>query len=76
MTSNKKTKTLKTVGAVREREREREHNFNKLSIICRVSKTIFANIRVAVLVDIKKIKFNRININKKDGLCTSIKAGM
>ena len=24
MTSNKKTKTLKTVGAVRERERERE----------------------------------------------------
>ncbi len=74
MTSNKKTKTLKTVGAVRERERE--HNFNKLSIICRVSKTIFANIRVAVLVDIKKIKFNRININKKDGLCTSIKAGM
>ena len=76
MTINEKTKTAKTIDTVREREREREHNFNELSIICRASKTAFAYVKTAVVASIKKIEFNRKNINKKDGLCTSIKAGM
>ena len=36
MTSNKKTKTLKTVGAVRERERESINLINKqLYVVCK-----------------------------------------
>ena len=59
-------KMLKTFETVRERERE--HNFNELSFTFDAKKE--------VLVSIEKIEFNRIKINKKDGLCASIKAGM
>ena len=55
---------LKTVETVRERE----HNLNKLSFTFDAKKEL--------LVSIEKIEFNRIKINKKDGLCTSIKVGM
>ena len=57
---------LKTVETVRERERE--HNLNKLSFTFDAKKEL--------LVSIEKIEFKRIKINKKDGLCTSIKVGM
>ena len=63
---------LETVDTVREKE----DNFNKLGFIWYASKTVFVYVKTAVVAGIKKIKFNRININKKDGLCTSIKAGM
>ena len=64
------TKTLEAV----ERERERESNSNELGFVCCALKTIYVN--TVVLVYIKEIELNNININKRMDYVPVIKAGM
>ena len=65
---------LETVEVVRERERELR--FSEISLICCALQKALVYAKTTVLVGIKVIELNRININKKDRLCISINTDM